>query len=226
MAILSELAYPGDILKLELGEQALFSRQQITLEKGQKLAAGTVLGRITAQASSSATKSGGNTGTGTLTMDSTTPVLAFAKSGVYTVRATTAAGAATVFTVTDPLGTIVGTVTSALTPGVTFANQIKFVVVSTATSFVVGDGFDVTVTNTAGAASILAPAASDGTQTAAGVLAIAVDATSNDVQTWMVARSAVLAANKIVWPGSITAAQQTTATNQLNTLGIVLRTGV
>jgi hypothetical protein len=46
----------------------------------------TLLGKITLGAVSRAAKSGGNTGNGTLTLDSTTPKLAKAKAGVYTVR--------------------------------------------------------------------------------------------------------------------------------------------
>lgn len=226
MAILSEKTYLGDVLKLEVGEASLFSRQQITLEKGQTLAIGTVLGRVTNGLSTSATKSGGNTGTGTLTVDGSDPVLAGAKTGVYTVRLTTANAGAGTFTVTDPLGNIVGTVVSATTPGTVFANQIKFTVVTSSTNYVVGDGFDVTVAEGDLAAVILAPAASDGSQLAAGILGATVDATAGDTQTFMIARSAVVAANKVVWPAGITVAQQALATSQLNALGIVLRQGV
>ena len=47
-------------------------------------------------AASVAAKSGGNTGTGTLTMDATTPILAFAIAGVYAVRCIEAAACSSV----------------------------------------------------------------------------------------------------------------------------------
>lgn len=89
----------------------------------------------------SAAKSGGNTGGGTLTLDATTPVLAGAKVGVYTVRCIAAATDSGTFRVTDPDGFVIGDVAV----GATFANDIKFAIADGAPDFVVGDGFDITV---------------------------------------------------------------------------------
>lgn len=89
----------------------------------------------------SAAKSGGNTGGGSLTLDVTTPVLAGAKVGVYTVRCITAATDSGTFRVTDPDGFVIGDVAV----GATFANDIKFAIADGAPDFVVGDGFDITV---------------------------------------------------------------------------------
>lgn len=89
----------------------------------------------------SAAKSGGNTGTGALTMDATTPVLSGAVDGVYTVRCITAATDSGTFRVTAPNGTVLGDVAV----GATFANQVKFAIADGGTDFIVGDGFDITV---------------------------------------------------------------------------------
>lgn len=90
----------------------------------------------------SAAKAGGNTGNGTNTLDVTTPVLANAQVGVYTIRCVTAAANSGTFEVKDPKGQSLGQ----YVVGATFADQIKFVIADGATDFIVGDGFDVTVT--------------------------------------------------------------------------------
>lgn len=92
---------------------------------------------------SSAAKSGGNTGNGTLTLDATTPRLAGAKQGVYRIRCTSASANSGTFTVTDPLGNTVGTYVVA---AAAFSSDIKFTIADGSSDFVVGDGFDVTVT--------------------------------------------------------------------------------
>lgn len=95
----------------------------------------------------SAAKSGGNTGNGTLVVDSTAPVADTAISGIYSVRITTAGTNSFTATVNDPNAVLVGTV-SASGSGVsaTFNNQIKFAITDAGTDFIVGDGFDITVT--------------------------------------------------------------------------------
>ncbi len=76
-------------------------------------AAGKPIGGIEGAASgnasaTSAAKSGGNTGTGTNVPDATTPVLANAKSGVYTLRCTATATNGGTFRLTDPTGVVLG----------------------------------------------------------------------------------------------------------------------
>lgn len=93
---------------------------------------------------SSAAKSGGNTGGGTLTMDATTPVLAGAKAGVYTVRCIATNTNGGQFIVVAPDGISLG---QAIV-GTTFSNQVKFALADLGTDFAVGDGFDITVTAT------------------------------------------------------------------------------
>lgn len=90
---------------------------------------------------SSAVKSGGNTGTGTLTLDANTPVLAGRQAGVYQVRCTATAVNGGTFSVTSPSSEALGTVAV----GSTFSSQIKFTIADGGSDFVVGDGFDITV---------------------------------------------------------------------------------
>ena len=77
-----------------------------------------------------------------------------------------------------------------------------------------------------GKACILAPAATDGTETAAGVLLQSVNAISADTKGVMVARHALVADIALVWPAGITTNQKATAIAQLKGLGILIRQGV
>lgn len=118
------------------------SRENITLEAtAVELVAGTVLAEKTLGTATVAAKAGGNTGNGTLTMDATTPLLAGAMPGVYTVRCKTAATNGGTFEVQDPDGFVLGEVAV----GATFSDDVKFAIADGATDFVVGDGFDITV---------------------------------------------------------------------------------
>jgi hypothetical protein len=97
--------------------------------------------------STSAAKSGGNTGNGTLVLDATTPVQANAVPGVYTVRCIEAVTNGGKFEVKDPTGKSLGMAIIVAGAGgtYTFTDQIKFVLTDAGTDFIVGDGFDVTV---------------------------------------------------------------------------------
>lgn len=108
------------------------------------LARGTVLEDVISGTAASAAKAGGNTGNGALTLDATTPVLTGTEPGVYTVRCIAAATNSGTFRVTAPDGDVLGDVAVAAT----FSNKIKFAIADGATDFIVGDGFDITVTAT------------------------------------------------------------------------------
>lgn len=126
-----------------------------------------MLGAIT-PAGTSAAKSGGNTGNGTM---GTVTVAADTPSGVYTLRITAAAANAGTFVVKDPAGRTVATGTVA----VAFAGGgLSFTLADGSTDFIVGDGFDITVTATK--YDNYDDAASDGTQSARGLLLDEVDA--------------------------------------------------
>lgn len=67
----------------------------------------------------------------------------------------------------------------------------------------------------------LLPGATDGTETAAAVLAERVDATAADQPCVVIARGAVLAIDELVWPAGIAETDKTQALAALNALGIV-----
>lgn len=69
----------------------------------------------------------------------------------------------------------------------------------------------------------LAPAATDGSQTAAAILWDNTDAAAADTAVVVIARDAEVKADALVWSAGITANQKTTAIAQLAELGIVLR---
>jgi len=73
----------------------------------------------------------------------------------------------------------------------------------------------------------LDPAATDGTEVAAGVLAISIDATLIDRPDGiLIARHAMLADHALTWPAGITAPQKAAALSKLKSLGIIVRQGV
>jgi hypothetical protein len=70
----------------------------------------------------------------------------------------------------------------------------------------------------------LAPAATNGSQNAAGILWAAVDATDADASGVVLVRGPAIAnRHELVWPEGATEAQITTATTALAALGIILR---
>lgn len=72
----------------------------------------------------------------------------------------------------------------------------------------------------------LAPAASDGTQTAAAVILETADATSEDRTVVNLKRRAQVVLQALIWPVGINATQQAAALAALETRGIVARNGV
>jgi len=157
-----------------------FVTEGITLKSGLNYVRGTVLEETVFGTAASAAKSGGNTGTGTLTLDATTPTLFGATPGVYTVRCITAATNGGQFLVNTPSGTSLGTFSLPGTAGgsATFSNQIKFALADGGTDFAVGDGFDITVTAVAPGAQKYQRVTAD--IRARAVLLEDVDATSAD----------------------------------------------
>ncbi|NCB01606.1 MAG: hypothetical protein EOM67_05500 [Spirochaetia bacterium] len=148
------------------------------------LLANTILGKKMISAGTVAPDGAGtssaNTGTGTLVLNATTPLLVGAKAGTYTAKCTTAATSTptdAIFTVYDPSGVSIGT-TDAGVSGNTFAKQIKFVVTDKATAgdevaFVVGDGFAIPVVSLGadGELAVWNPDAIDGSQIPYAILA-------------------------------------------------------
>ncbi len=162
----------SDVLKFEMGT---ISRENITIASGQGvLLVGTVLGKAPGGTAASGAKSGGNTGNGTLTLDVTSPVLGNAEIGTYTARCTAAASNGGTFEVQSPDGTVLGTVAV----GSTWSEQIKFAIADGSSDFIVGDGFDITVSAVSATYKKCVRTATDGSQIAAAVLLDKVDATS------------------------------------------------
>ncbi len=70
----------------------------------------------------------------------------------------------------------------------------------------------------------LNPTATDGTQTAIGVIASDVNAKENSKGV-IIARGAMLADHAVVWPANITEEQKAAAIKQLEARGIIIRNG-
>lgn len=221
----NELARVSDVLLFEEGEEVNWVREAVTVISGtvaSKL--GQVLGKITIGAATSAAKSGGNTGAGTLVMDVTTPILVGAQVGIYTVRVL----AVGTFIVKDPNGSVVGDATYGAGATVTFSDQIKFAFADDAsTHYVAGDGFDITIAAGSGKYTQVTPAAVDGSAVAVAVLLTdAFTATLGaDKSVVAVTRGpAIMKANGLQWTSGMSAPQIATATAQLATHGILVRT--
>ena len=77
-----------------------------------------------------------------------------------------------------------------------------------------------------GKVKALDPVATDGTQSAIGVLLQACDATGADQKVVVLARHCIVHDEFLVFPGSATTLQKNAALEQLKSLGIVPRKGV
>lgn len=198
-------------------------RESLTLKLGLATVIGTVLGMISIGTATAAAKAG-NTGNGTITMDATTPVLAGARSGVYTVRFTSA----TAYTVEDPDGNVIGSGVN----GTAFSDDLKFVTAAGGTAFVAGDGFDITVAaaavdaNGLGKVVPLDLAAVDGSQTPYAVAIQERAVSTADQPVLAVSRAALVDPDNLVWPAGITAPKKAAALATLRSRGILARTSI
>jgi len=196
------------------------SREAIIVASGADLDPGTVLGKISVGAASSAAKAGGNAAnTGVLTLDATNPVRAHAKVGVYTVRCIAAASNSGTFRVEDPDGFVIGDVAVAAT----FDDDVKFVIADGAQDFIVGEGFDITIAAGSSKYKVLNPAAVDGSQAAAGVLYGRARAAAADAHAVAHVRDAEVNGGEITWPEGISGPAKATAIAQLKAIGIIVR---
>ena len=71
--------------------------------------------------------------------------------------------------------------------------------------------------------TLLAPAATDGSEVACAVLFAAVDASAADKAAVVTARDAEVAGAALTWPAGMDAGEKTAATAELKLLGIVIR---
>lgn len=210
-----------DWLKHELDPQ-LFRKEITILAGAGDLATGTVMAQITEAGATSAAKAGGNTGGGSLTLDGSTPVLAAAIAGVYTVRCINLVANGGVFEVKDPNGVLLGTYTIG---GAAFSNGIKFAMADSGTDFALGDGFDITVAAGSNKWKKHVNGAINGTEVARGILLDAVDASgSDDVKGVIVTGQCEIAALELSWDSSVDdSTKKNAALAQLETLGIRTR---
>lgn len=140
---------------------------------------GSVMGIVSLGTVTSAAKSGGNTGNGTLTSLS---LKDGAKVGVYTVRMVRVATHIFDFEVKDPNGDQIGfgTVEGSGQTFV-FSKEIQFTLTDGATDFIKGDGFDITVAAGSGKLKRSVSTAVDGSQYPRFVLVNETDAIAGDV---------------------------------------------
>ncbi len=211
MTILNQPRRRGEFLR---GDIDPISFDTGTLLSGQNLQAGTVLGQITN--ATAVAVAGTNTGNGVMGAVTVGPN---AVPGVYTLRITAAAANAGAFTVTDPMGDIVGTgnVAQAHNNG-----SLSFTLADGSTDFVVGDSFTITVTGT-NKWRQLNPTAIDGSQRAAAILYDNEDATAGDRIVTLVTRHQELGRSDLFFPAGITTPQLTTALAQLAAQQLIAR---
>jgi hypothetical protein len=83
------------------------------------------------------------------------------------------------------------------------------------------------VVTASGKAKAVDPSATDGSQSAAGVLLQPVDASTGDKKNGIaVTRHAIVADHALVWPTGMTTAEKSAATQQLKNLGVLVCKGL
>ena len=214
MTIKTEGLHTGEFIQSEASGER--SRDTITIATGENLNVGDVIAQTMTGGTITAAADAGNTGDGTVTGLS---VGSGAEEGAYRLACIEPAVDGGTFQLEDPAGAIIGTATV----GVAFSGDIDLTINDGATDFAAGDAFTVTVTQTTGEWKQLAPAASDGSQVAAGVLYDDVDATAAATSGVVITRDAEVNGKLIGWPTGITADEKDLATTQLNERGIIFR---
>lgn len=188
----------------------------VTILSGNNCVKGSLIGKITKGSGTGA--AGTNTGNGTFTPDSTTPILTKSIVGVYRITCITAVSNKGTFQVVNPDGVVIGL----YNVGDTFSNQIKFVIADGSTDFVVGDYFTYTIAAGSGKCKLSNSVSTDGSEIPYGVLLEACDATSAD-KTGVVGLAGEFNSNAMTFGGSDTAA---TRKDACRAIGIYLKTGV
>lgn len=218
MTTKTESTHAGEFLVAELPNN--LSRRSGVLNSGQNCVAGTVLGRLLTLGAATFV---GTVGTrGTVTVAAT--VGPKAQIGTYKLVCVGAASNAGTFQLRAPDGSQVPFDTASVITvagGAFTSDHLGITIADGATDFSVGDTYTIAVSG--GDYSILAPAGTDGTQIAAGILFAGVDASSADTACVVVEKTAAAVSGSITWPGGITDAQKSAATAQLEARGIVLR---
>jgi hypothetical protein len=206
----------SDWLKWEEDQRA--SRDDGLILAGQILKSGHIVGKTLVGAAGAAVAFAANTGNGTV--------------GAITVGGTTKLGkykvifiSATQFEIEDPDGKPTG---HGGATGVAFSGGgLGFTITAGGTAFVPGDGFDITVTGGVTKWKEHDPAATDGSERAAGILLFALDTsatgTNADTVATLITRQALIGDADITWKAGMTAQQKTDALALLLTAGIIAR---
>lgn len=215
--VFTEKKYRGEAIASEANGTR--SRENVIFAMASGVVpANAVLGKITVGTASAAAVAG-NTGNGTM---GAITVSAGAKAGVYTLVIIEPGTNVGTFEVEGPDGILIGTgnVAAAFSKG-----GLAFTLADGATDFVSGDSFKITVAAGSGKYVIVNPSATDGSQIAAAVSVGAVDVTVADVVAAAVVRSAELRLSDLDF-GTLNSGQIITATAQLVSVALIVRTGV
>lgn len=162
------------------------SREEVIISAGNgKVAAGTLIAKITSANAAVPAVKAGNVGNGVL---GSVTVGSPAITGTYALAITAAAGNGGTFSLVDPTGREVGTGTV----GVAFVGGgLAFTLADGAVDFAVNDGFTIAVNANLGEwAPYDDDGANDGRRAASGILFAPIDATINDVRAVAVVRDA------------------------------------
>jgi hypothetical protein len=213
MTVRTETTHAGGFL-IHDGLNGHMCRKQAVLNSGQSaLLAATVLGQLLVAAAAVA---GTNTGAGTVTVGAA--IGPATQVGTYTLVATTA-GAAAVFNLYAPDGTLVREVVTA--GGATASPHLTITIADGNPDFAIGDSFTIAVSG--GDYEALDLAATTGEQIAAAILWDKCDAASADKKCTVVFRDAVVELDELVWPAGITTPQKNAALAQLAARGFQFR---
>lgn len=219
MAEFTEGAHTGEFLISEAAGSR--SRETITIAASQTLVVGKIVGQVTTGAlSGTAAALGTNTGTGTV---GSITVDAGADLGDYTITILEPATDLGNFVVERPDGVIDGHGTV----GTAYNGTINFTL-SDGTDFVAGDSFRVTVVAADATAQdqykTLDLAATDGTETAAGIVFEAVTTgVGETAEVAAVVRDAEVNGNLIAYPAGASADEKAAIRADLADLGIIVR---
>lgn len=218
MTVLTMNPTLGDLLKWE--DNPNFSREVGVLAQSAAYLLGTVLGKARGSGTvtvAAGVADAGNTGNGTLTLAGT-PYTASVKEGTYVIVFTSA----TKYEVEDPGGHIIGTGTV----GAAFSKDLAFTIAAGGTAFVAGDRWTVaaSVAGNSGKLYQWDPAATDGSESIAGVLLFDTDATAADKTVVYLRREALVSQAALIWKSGLTAAQISDGLEALARLGIQYRT--
>lgn len=192
------------------------SRDTGTLKSGQNLQAGAVVGQVLHDAAATVVLKVGNTGTGSI---GTVTVGAGAKAGRHTLTIIEPGSNAGVFSLHDPDGVELPTGTVAVAYA---AGGLSFTLAD-ATDFVAGDQIYIDVDGGTSKYVEHDPAATDGSETASGILFDACDASSADKTCVVIKRDAEVNTADLVWKSGMTSDEKTAGRADLLALGIVCR---